>query len=197
MSDTSDNRRHRQATADDTPPGDVQPEDTAAGDTASAAEASEDAVRDDISEPELDEILDRLRMIAGEFDAPPSIVAELARATFETRNLDAKLAVLTADSDFDVLELVRSVAVEPRMVSFETDSVTVELQLDRHDSELTVRGLVVGAVGEITVDTGDQRTPAQLDDRGWFLVEGVPTGALRLRVHGADGINITTEWITT
>lgn len=156
-----------------------------------------DTAASDFTGADLDELMDRLRMISDQLDPPPSIVTELARAAFETRNLDAELAVLTADSEFDVLELVRSVATEPRMVSFETDAVTVELQLDRQDSELTVRGLVVGGIGEIILDTGDRRTPAQLDDRGWFLVEGLPAGALRLHIQGADGANITTSWITT
>lgn len=151
----------------------------------------------DLDDPELLEIENRLRQIADVLDEPPSIVAELARAAFETRDLDAELAVLTADSAFDDLELVRSVQAEPRMVSFETDSITVELQIDQVGEQLTVRGLVVGAVGEVVLDSGDQRTSAQLDDRGWFLVEGVPAGALRLRLHGVDGGNVTTEWITT
>ena len=121
----------------------------------------------------------------------------LAQAAFETRDLDAELAVLTADSDVDVLELVRSVQAPPRMVSFETESVTIELQLDRSDHGFTVRGLVVGAVGDIALDTGDRRRTVRLDDRGWFVAENVSSGALRLRVDGADGSHVTTEWITT
>jgi hypothetical protein len=185
MSYTNDNRR---------PP---QPEDTGSAadiDVSSDIELSADDLN---NEPELEAIMDRLREIGLTLDAPPPLVAELARAAFETRDLDAELAVLTADSEFDVLELVRSVQAEPRMVSFETESITVELQLDRQDSSLVVRGLVVGAVGEIVLDTGDQRITAQLDERGWFLADDVPAGALRLRIRGADGSNVTTEWITT
>lgn len=150
---------------------------------------------DRLEELELDAILDRLRSIADEVDGVPPIVYALARAAFETRNLDAELAVLTADSQFDQLELVRSVAIEPRMVAFETDSVTVELQLDRHETMATVRGLVMGAVSEIVLDTGETRQPAVLDDRGWFLAE-VPVGPLRLRIRAADGTNVTTAWIS-
>lgn len=146
---------------------------------------------------ELEEIMDRLRAIADVVDAPPPIVTELAKAAFETRNLDDELALLTADSDVDVLELVRSVVAEPRMVSFETATVSVELQLDHLEGSVTVRGLVVGAVGQIVLDTGNQRIGATIDERGWFVVDGVPTGALRLRLVGVDGVNVTTEWITT
>ena len=122
---------------------------------------------------------------------------ELARAAFETRDLDAELASLTADSEFDAVELVRSVAVEPRMVSFETDELTVELQLDRRGAAVAVRGLVIGAVTRVELETGSARTEAGLDEQGWFFVESVPAGALRLRLTTPGGGHVTTEWITT
>ncbi len=148
-------------------------------------------------EAELDAIMDQLRSIGDTVDPPPPIAYELARAAFETRNLDDELAILTADSDVDELELVRSVQVEPRMVSFETATVSVELQLDHDDDLITVRGLVIGAVGQVLLETGHQRITAKLDERGWFVVTNLRGGALRLRLLGVDGGNVTTEWITT
>lgn len=155
-----------------------------------------DLVDADLVDPELEALMDRLRFIAGDVDAPPPLVADLARAALETRDLDAELAVLTADSDIDTLELVRSVAVAPRMVSFETDAVTIELQLDRHETSLTLRGLVVGAAGSIMIETADRQLDATVDDRGWFLVEDIPVGALRLRFAASDGSHVSTPWIS-
>ncbi len=161
------------------------------------AERAPEPTPAEMSDAELDDLLVRLRTVADYLDAPPPIVDELARAVFETRDLDAELAVLIADSEFDTLELVRGPTAEARLIAFETDSVTVDLQLERHDGgTLTLRGLLVGAVGEVVVDTGRTQTTHPLDDRGWFVAEGVTATALRLRLRNADGGGVTTAWIT-
>lgn len=152
----------------------------------------------DLTDAELDELMASLRTIADTVDAPPPIVSELAYAAFETRDLDAELAVLTADSAVDELELVRSVATEPRLVSFETPELTVEVQIEQDGDVRTVRGLVLGAGdarGTIEVQSGDFRRTAAVDERGWFVLERVPPGPLRLRLMTEGGPVVTTEWI--
>ena len=58
-----------------------------------------------------DDLLDQLRAIGESIDPTPSLVTDLAYAAFETRDLDAELAALTADSAVDTAQLVRGAAV--------------------------------------------------------------------------------------
>ena len=149
----------------------------------------------DAADTEYDDLMDRLRIIGASIDPLPSLVTDLAYAAFETRDLDAELAALTADSAVDNAQLVRGAAVAaPRMVSFEAESVTVELQVERGSDTAQLRGFVVGAVA-VTLETATTRRPVELDEHGWFLVEEVPFGALRLRLERPDGRHVSTEWI--
>ena len=164
-------------------------------------------------DPELDDIELTLRAIADHVDPVPSIVDELARAALETRNLDAQLAALTADSilaagtrgevsdSADAGDLVGAGPVlraghsASRMVVFETEDVTVELEIDTADAGVTVRGLLIGTGGAVELETPSSRTRVPVDAQGWFSLGGLPSGALRLRVVGTDGRRVTTEWI--
>lgn len=157
----------------------------------------------DLADPSLDALMDRLRVLA-ETDAPPPLVAVLARAAFETRDLDAELAVLTADSAVDELALVRGAdtATMPRMLSFETDAVGIELQIEHSGDTVAVRGLVTG-IDEtrpgirLDLDTANGSIELAVDPHGWFSATDVSPGALRLRLHGAVGGPVTTPWIST
>lgn len=149
----------------------------------------------------LDDLMERLRVL-GDHDAPPPLVDELARAAFETRDLDARLAVLTADSDVERLVLVRSADAAPRMLSFETEEVGIELQIERAGDGVAVRGLLSGidpGRGDATleVDTGGDRTRVDIDPHGWFHAPALATGLLRLRLADPATGTTTTPWIST
>lgn len=149
------------------------------------------------SDAEFGEVeLQALRRIADEFDAPPSIVDELAMAAFETRNLDLQLASLIADSE-NGSELVRSVATGPRMMSFEVNEISVELQLSHTAEGIAINGLVIGAEGVVIIETPTETFEAAIDEAGWFTHEGVVAGALRLRLSGTGSGGVVTEWVTT
>ncbi|WP_111764963.1 hypothetical protein [Nakamurella deserti] len=154
------------------------------------------------ADPALDDLMDRLRVLA-HHDAPPPLVDALARAAFETRELDAELAVLTGDSDVDRLALVRSTGtVAPRMLSFETDTVGIEVQIDRAADGVEVRGLITGidpgrGDAVLEVDTGTSRTRLAVDPHGWFHATGLPAGLLRVRLTDPTTGRTTTPWIST
>lgn len=154
------------------------------------------------ADPELDALMERLRAVAA-VDDPPPLVDALARAAFETRDLDAELAVLTADSAVDELALVRSTpTASPRMLSFETETVGVELQIDRTVDGVALRGLLSGTDptrAEVTLEaeTADGRTRLDVDPHGWFQATALPDGPLRLRLTYRAGGVTTTPWIST
>jgi hypothetical protein len=145
-----------------------------------------------------DELIERLRRIAEEIDAPAELVAETARAAFSTRRLDEELAELLRDSDLATSQLVRGEASGPRVLSFETGAVSLELQIEEADGRITLSGVVSGSSGEATIETTttEPRT-AQIDDSGWFRVADLPTGALRVHVTATDGGGVATNWIRT
>lgn len=145
-----------------------------------------------------DELIERLRRIAEEIDAPPELVAETARAAFSTRRLDEELAELLRDSDQATSQLVRGEAGGPRVLSFETPAVSLELQIEEAAGRITISGVVTRLSGEATIETttGEPRT-VQIDESGWFRVEDLPTGALRVHVTAADGRAVATSWIRT
>lgn len=145
-----------------------------------------------------DELIERLRRIADEIDAPPELVAETARAAFLTRRLDEELAELLRDSDHATSQLVRGEAGGPRVLSFETAAVSLELQIEEAAGRITLSGVVSGSSGEATIETttAPPRT-SQIDESGWFRVEDLPTGALRVHITAADGRAVTTSWIRT
>ena len=139
-----------------------------------------------------DELIERLRGLADQVEAPPAWTAEAAVAALATRRLDGELAALVLDSATDETALARGDDDEVRMVSFEAPAVSVELQI-HHSS---VRGLVTGASGEVTIEGGAAALSVPIGADGWFTVDRVPPGRLRLRLRADGGMSVTTSWIT-
>jgi hypothetical protein len=151
-----------------------------------------------MSEP-IDRFESRLRGLAAEVDPVPDIVYDSARAAFALRDLDAELAVLVADSLVDDAGvLTRAVVADVRMLSFECGEVTVELDVDTDPQThlVTLRGIAVGAVGEVTVVRQDSRSSVALEVDGRFDAAGIPLGPVRLELSTSDGRRVTTSWVT-
>jgi hypothetical protein len=149
-----------------------------------------------MSDPET--LLQRMRRIASEADATPALSIDLAKAAFGMRDLDGELAELAWDSLSDAGQLAGTRGPsEVRMMSFETPTVGVELQVAERGALRTLLGQIVGIVPSVvSVETDDGATPAELDDLGTFRVEGLPPGRTRVRLSGPDGSTITTSWVT-
>lgn len=143
-----------------------------------------------------DELLERLRDIAAAVDGPPELVELSARAALSTRLLDHELAQLLNDSESAAGAPVRGEDHRLRLLSFQTATVSVELQLDEVAGRLSLRGHVSGAAGEVEVETATDRRSASIDPDGWFVVEDVPAGAVRIRLRADDGTAVTTSWMS-
>ena len=145
-----------------------------------------------------DDLIARLRGLAGQVDPPPQIVLESARAAFLMRRIDAELAELVLDSGVDAGPvLVRGVEDDTvRMLSFETDTVSIEVQVTEVDGRRSLLGLVSGAAGPVEVETVRGRSSVTLDSLGRFSVADVPPGTVRLHLTADNGTPVATSWVS-
>jgi hypothetical protein len=159
--------------------------------------------RDDpaVADHREDPVLTALRRIASVVDGPPSTVLEAARAAFLTRDLDAEIAALTADSrsaDETAYEPAR--AEDPAqgqwLLSFQGGGLHIDLEIDDERDGIRLLGQLSGPpVSECILYA--ERGPARvdLDGVGRFIVDGLTHGPVRLRCELADGRRITTTWV--
>jgi len=148
-----------------------------------------------------DPVLTALRRIASTVDGPPSTVLDAARAAFLTRDLDAEIAALTADSraaDETAYEPAR--AEDPAqgqwLLSFEGGGLHIDIEIDDEHGRLRLLGQLSGPpVRECILYAESGPVPVDLDGLGRFIVDGLTHGPVRLRCALADGRRITTTWV--
>jgi hypothetical protein len=141
-----------------------------------------------------DELMAELARIAVLADPPPDLVGAAGRAALTTRRLDEELARLVEDSALGAVALVRG-GDTVRLLTFEHGDVSLELQVEQVGGRVTVRGLILGATGPVTVDTPTGERTARIGPEGWFSIDDLPTGPLCVRLRAADGTGIRTGWI--
>jgi hypothetical protein len=139
-----------------------------------------------------EELMADLRRIAAELDPVPETVLDNGRAALLTRGLDAELAQLLLDSAVETAQ-VRGDQEQVRLLSFQLDDVSLELQLEYRDDQVSLRGLVAGASGAVDLERGDGDRSLPIDADGGFNAR-LPRGAARFRLR-ARGRLITTNWV--
>ena len=144
-----------------------------------------------MSDHEDEVLLARLRAVVAESDPVPDDVRAAAKTAYGLRTLDAELAELVADS-LDTAGAVRGSA-DVLLLSFETSTVTVEVQVTADGPTRRLLGEVIGGIGPIHLDTTDSSVLVEIDAAGRFAAE-VPAGPVRMRFSGADGHPIATSW---
>jgi hypothetical protein len=105
-------------------------------------------------------LADLTAVLGPDADPPPEVLAA-ARGSLVWRTVDTELAALTHDSLLDDDRVGVRAADETRILTFEADGVTLELEVDRTSSARRLIGQVV---------------PPQPADLA-LLVDGTPTGA--------------------
>lgn len=148
--------------------------------------------------------LDNLRRIVRDVDPVPDEVFAAARAAIITRELDAELAALVADSAamedelrFDPVRTASTEATDTRLLSFDGGGVRVELEVSGQPDQLMLVGQVIGAADHSCVlEQADGRVhDVELDSLGRFLITGVTSGPARLRCRSASGGRVSTHWV--
>lgn len=140
-----------------------------------------------------EQLLVELRAALDGVDPVPESVSAAARDAFAWRTIDAELAALSYDSLLDDKELsgVRSGSAA-RMLTFEADELTVEIEVERGR---LIGQLVPPQPGDVEVRHSGGSLSVRADDLGRFVAEGVPRGPFSLRCRTVGAIAIVTDWI--
>ncbi|GAA1896188.1 hypothetical protein [Asanoa iriomotensis] len=148
-----------------------------------------------------EELLSAYRRIAADVDGTPDDVLVAARAAFLTRDLDAAIAVLVADSRNETA--YETVRAEPDpaqghwLLSFEGGGIQVDLEVREEQGRLRLLGLLSGtSSGDCFLEQAGERHRVDVDPLGRFVVVGVAHGPIRLRCRSSDGTRVTTTWVT-
>ncbi len=145
-----------------------------------------------------DELETLLRDLAAQQDAAPEHVTAAAKAAWELRDLDSRIATLVADSWRDQPAVAtRDSLGTLRMLTFTSDgaSIEVDVESDAVTGKRRMRGFVTGADGDLVIERGRTRITVPLVD-GQFDVEGLAAGPARLSVLDAAGARIVTTWVS-
>jgi hypothetical protein len=149
---------------------------------------------------ELDDatLLAHLRQALREHESPPPWVVELSKACFALRRLDAELATLVADSlDEATGPRVRAVHA-PRMVSFASGDLTVEVGLAPGSEGWRLVGQLDPpdpARIELRRPTGSPGTVVDTDRRGRFTLDVTEPGPVSLLCHRQGRPAVVTTWL--
>ncbi len=153
----------------------------------------EEGPAEDLAEDLAEGLLDELRQAAAILDPVPAELRRSAVEAYALRDLDARLAELTFDSLVDAIP-VRGVTDAPRMLTFRSGDVTV-------DVEVTGQGLLGQVLppqsASIEVLSGrPAASPTTLtaDDLGRFTSDAPPAGPFALRLR-TGGQLVVTEWL--
>ena len=148
---------------------------------------------------ELDDqgLIARLAELLEDAEAP-SWSAELAKASYGLRAVDAELATLSSDSGLTAGSGMRAAAA-PRLAVFEAAGLSVEIEI-----EPAARSGLWRLVGQLTpagpARIGIRRHDGAVswtdaDDRGRFSADQLPGGPLSLRCERPGQPAAATEWI--
>ena len=147
-------------------------------------------------------LLGAVREMLDRFDPPPGWVVDLAKLSFDLRSIDAELAELVADSLVDEPAVaVRSATVgtEPRMLTFESDDLAVDLELVHRDRGLLAITGQLFPASRADVDIRQPDRPIRTvvtDDLGRFIVEDLPAEPFSLVVRRSDCRPVASQWVT-
>lgn len=177
----------------------MSPDDPALGGPAAddQEQAFADAARA-LGELDDQELIARLAELLEDAEAP-SWSAELAKASYGLRAVDAELATLSSDSGLTAGSGMRATAA-PRLAVFEAAGLSVEIEI-----EPAARSGLWRLVGQLTpagpARIGIRRHDGAVswtdaDDRGRFSADQLPGGPLSLRCERPGQPAAATEWIS-
>jgi hypothetical protein len=142
-------------------------------------------------------LLTRVREVYAEIDPVPAYVLEAAKAAISWRLVDSELAELVEDTELTPVTGLRA-GIAPRLVTFEADTLTVEVEVAMVGDRRRLMGqLVPPSAGEIEIRNAVHTQVVEADDLGRFSASDVPAGPISLvcRLTGAVERPVVTSWI--
>lgn len=147
-----------------------------------------------------DLLLDELAALLGPQHEPPPEVLHAARGVFTWRTVDAEIAALTYDSLLDDGPVGVRAAGQSRILTFEAEGLTIEVELDATPSGRRLLGQLVPAqAAELELlGAGQVLATCAADELGRFVVTLPPAPSRRvaLRCRLADETLVVTESAT-
>jgi hypothetical protein len=142
-----------------------------------------------------DELMIELKHAVAEERPAPDRLMEAAKAAFDWRRIDEELELLTLSYDSSLADTagVRGPArTAPRMLVFDGEHVTVELELG---ADVLMGQVVPAEPHRIVLESaGGQVDETDTDDAGVFLLRRPAKGPVRLRCWHHD-VAVVTEWM--
>jgi hypothetical protein len=154
-------------------------------------------VVDDLDDLDDEALLAELAGVLRPYTVPPPEVVEAAKQSFTWRTIDAELAALTHDSLLDEEPVAVRAAAQPRILTFETDGLTVEVEVDETPGARRLLGQLVPA-GPADLElrsAAGEPVAGQADELGRFVL-ALPAERQRvsLRCVRPDGA-VETAWV--
>jgi hypothetical protein len=118
----------------------------------------------------------------------------VARAAFAWRTVDEELELVSLSYDSSMAEssdFRGEVGASARMLVFETDRLTIELEVT---GDVLMGQLVPAAFKTVRLESASGHVmESQPDDAGFFLLRRPPAGPIRLKLEGQPGL--VTQWL--
>lgn len=139
-----------------------------------------------------DELMERLRSLAGSTDPVPDDVILAGRSAIAHRDLDLRLAELVDE------ELAAGVRGEEEpWFTFEVDDVVIELAVRQRRGQRTLVGQLDGATAsDVVINHAAEQDRCDIDDLGRFSAP-ISSGPLRVQVTLESGERIATSWLVS
>ncbi len=141
-----------------------------------------------------DRLLSLLREGLDDADPVPSDVSDFARAALAWRTIEAELAGISYDSGAEAVPSGVRSAATARMLSFETDSWTIDIEYN------SSTGRLIGQVDparelHVELQVAGGTIVSDTDDLGRFTFDGVLPGPISLIFRTPGDLEVVkTEW---
>ncbi len=140
-------------------------------------------------------LLGELGRLLGRVAGPPSEVVTASRGLFTWRTVDAELAELVHDSLVEAAAGTRAGA-QPRILTFETDGLTVEVEVDETPGARRLLGQLVPAeAAELELRSVGEPVRGRADEMGRFVL-ALPAQHTRASLRCVrPGGAVDTAWV--
>ncbi len=142
-----------------------------------------------------DRLLALLREGLDQADPVPADVTDFAKAALLWRSIDAELAGIAYDSGEEATPMGVRSAATARMLSFETDSWTIDIEFNSSTGRL-IGQVEPARVLQVELQLAGGVIATETDELGRFTFDGVLPGPVSLifRAPGDPEV-VKTEWI--